>query len=130
MSELIQTYLMTPDLERSRMFYEKGLGLTPRSEGETTVAYETGGCELKLQEDFDEKTLESFNLNPSGQVRGDGTIIVIETSDTLAEVHDRIATLDDDIGTALTDPQDIPWGERMFLTRDSNGYVYELRQGK
>jgi catechol 2,3-dioxygenase-like lactoylglutathione lyase family enzyme len=129
MSELIQTYLMTADLERSRRFYESGVGLTPSTKGDSSVAYETGGCELKLQADFDETTLASFNLSPPGENRGDGAILVVTTDGPLADVHDRIEALDDDVGTAVTEPRDVPWGDRMFLARDPNGYVCELRAG-
>lgn len=128
MAELLQTYLMTADLERSRRFYEAGLDLSPRREGETSVAYETGEAELKLQADFDEETLASFNLEPPGADRGGGAIVVIEKDEPLEDVHRRIGDLDDRFGTVLTEPRDVPWGERMFLARDSNGYVYEVRQ--
>lgn len=128
MGELIQTYLMTSDLARSRPFYESGLDLSPREEGESSVAYETGRCELKLQADFDEETLGAFNLEPPGDDRGDGAIVVIQLAEELETVHERIEELDDQFGTALTEPREVPWGGRMFLARDPNGYVYELRQ--
>lgn len=128
MAELIQMYLMTADLECSRRFYETGLGLSPRQEGETSVAYETGQCELKLQADFDKETLASFNLESPGADRGEGAIVVVETDERLEDVHHRIDDLDDRFGTALTEPREVPWGERMFLARDLNGYVYEVRQ--
>lgn len=128
MSRLVQTYLMTSDLEGSRPFYESGLDLSPRQEGESSVAYETGSCELKLQADFDEETLGSFNLEPPGKDRGDGAIVVVESTEKLETVHERIEELDEQFGTALTEPREVPWGGRMFLARDPNGYVYELRQ--
>lgn len=128
MTALIQVYLMTSDLERSRPFYESGLNLSPEDEGESSVAYETGKCELKLQADFDKGTLGSFNLEPPGDNRGDGAIIVVELTESLETVHNRIEGLDDTLGETLTEPREVPWGDRMFLARDPNGYVYELRQ--
>lgn len=129
MSELIQTYLMTSDLAHSREFYESGLGLSPRREGESSVSYETGSCELKLQADFPEETLAAFNLEPPGEDRGDGAVVVVETDDDLDTIHGRIADLDDEHGSALTEPREVSWGGRMFLARDPNGYVYEIRYG-
>jgi uncharacterized glyoxalase superfamily protein PhnB len=126
MSALLQTYLMTSDLDGSRPFYESGLNLTPRREGESSVSYETGACELKLQADFEPERLAAFNLEPPGDSRGDGTIVVIELDEDLETVHDRLASLD--AGEPLTEPREIPWGERMFLARDPNGYVYEVRR--
>lgn len=128
MATFVQTYLMTADLERSRPFYESGLGLRPRCEGETSVSYETGGCELKLQTDFDGETLASFGLEPPGDDRGDGAIVVIESEENLATVHERIADLDKELGETLSEPRAVPWGGRMFLASDANGYVYEVRR--
>lgn len=127
MTELVQTYLMTADLERSRRFYESGLGLAVRREGDTSVSYETGGCELKLQGDFDADTLGGFGLEPPGEHRGDGVITVVETTDGLDDVHERIADLEAEFGEVLAEPRNVPWGGRMFLARDSNGYVFEIR---
>lgn len=128
MADLIQTYLMTSDLEGSRPFYESGVGLSPRCEGESSVAYETGNCELKLQTDFDEETLGSYNLEPPGENRGQGAIVVVEATEPLEDVYGRIRDLGEGFGEALTEPREVPWGGRMFLARDPNGYVYELRE--
>lgn len=128
MATLVQTYLMTADLDGSRPFYESGLGLTPRRDGDTSVSYETGDCELKLQADFDLNTLDSFGLEPPGEDRGDGTIVVVEANEALETIHERITDLDEGFGEALTEPRKVPWGERMFLARDPNDYVYEVRR--
>lgn len=128
MPTVVQTYLMTADLEQSRPFYESGLGLTPRREGETSVSYDTGGCELKLQADFDGDTLASFGLEPPGNDRGDGSIVVVESDEDLETVYGRIADLGDGLGETLCEPRSVPWGGRMFLACDANGYVYEVRR--
>lgn len=132
MPSVLQTYLLTADLERSRTFCERGLGLAPKREGETSVSYETGACELKLQADFEPETLARFNLEPpeDRQERGEGLVVVVEVGETLEAVHGRIDRLDDESGVALTEPRDVPWSERMFLARDPNGYTYEVRAGE
>lgn len=127
MSELMQLFLLTADLARSRAFFEDGLALEPRRIGETSVTYETGACELKLQSDFPPETLEAFNLDPPEEPRGEGAVYVIELSDPLDVVHERIASLSDDVGVALTEPREVPWGHRMLLTSDPNGFVFEVR---
>jgi catechol 2,3-dioxygenase-like lactoylglutathione lyase family enzyme len=128
MPALLQTYLMTSDLDRSRPFYETGLGLEPRREGESSVSYETGGCELKLQADFGPDQLDAFNLEPPGEDRGEGAIVVVELEEELEAVHRRLAALEAGRGEPITEPRAVPWGERMFLARDPNGYVYEVRR--
>lgn len=129
MSELAQAYLMTTDLERARTFYEEVLDLDPARVGDTSVAYETGACELKIQADFDPDVLESFGLeSPPGSRRGAGAIHVLDTGDDVDDVFRRVKeTIGTVGGEVLTEPRDVPWGGRMCLVRSPDGYVFELR---
>lgn len=129
MSDLRQLFLMTADLERARAFYETAVGLDSREVGESSVAYETGDCELKLQADFDPAVLAEFGLSPppDGE-RGAGAVVVLGVDRPLDDVYERMADeLDGAPGELLVEPQSVPWGGRMFLARDPDGYVLEIR---
>ena len=128
MTDLSQLFLLSGDLPAAREFYETALGLEPRTVGDASVAYETGACELKIQADFDPDALEPFGLStPSGQ-RGEGGIVVLAVDDPLDECYERMSTaLEDEPGEVLIEPREVPWGGRMFLARDPDGYVLELR---
>lgn len=119
---LHQVYLMTPDLESSRQFCEDALGLTPIEEGARSVEYDTGACALKLEADFTEETLAGFGLNPPGEARGEGVIIVVEVDDVEA-IHDQAASAGADV---LMEPREVSWGREMCLIRSPSGYVFEV----
>ena len=126
MPELLETSLATSDLDRSRRFFEGTLGLAPERVGDTSASYETGTCELKLQADFPDDVLEAFNLDaPPETGRGGGAMFVLSLDEPLDDVHGRVET--DPDGEALIEPQEVPWGVRIFLARSPEGYVFEVR---
>ena len=128
MTELSQLFLLSADLSTAREFYETALGLEPRRVGDASVAYETGACELKIQADFDPETLEAFGLSPPAGRRGEGGIVVLAVDEPLDELYERMSTaLEGEPGEPLIEPREVPWGGRMFLARDPDGYVLELR---
>ena len=121
-----QLYLQVVDPMASRGFYEGGLGLEPAELGESSITYDCGGAELKLREDHDAEELAQFGLEPpSPGERGEGAVFVVRTDEPLDAVHERVEATDD--GEALTEPRDVEWGGRMFLARDPDGYVVEVR---
>lgn len=129
MGSLAQVFLTTSDLQTARDFYEEAVGLEPRSVGDDSVAYETGACELKLQADFDAEQLAAFGLSePPAEERGAGAVLVVTVDRSLADVYEQIeGALADTGGELLTEPQAVPWGGRIFLVRDPDGYVLEVR---
>jgi len=128
MTELSQLFLLSSDLPTAREFYETALGLEPRTVSESSVAYETGACELKIQADFDPETLEPFGLSPPTGQRGEGGIVVLAVDQPPGELYERMSTeLDGKPGELLIEPREVQWGGRMFLARDPDGYVLEIR---
>lgn len=121
---LHQTYLMVSDLDESRTFYEDALGLDVAESGDRSVAFETGSCQLKLEADFDAETLSAFGLEPPGDERGRGVVVVLEVGDVDA-VHESAGAAGADV---VFGPTDVDWGRRMFLVRDPDGYVLEVSQ--
>lgn len=127
MANLAQLFLTSTDLEATRRFYEDAVGLEPDTVGDSSVAYDTGACELKLQADFDPEELEAFGLSPPPDTgRGDGAVVVLTVEEPLRETYDRIADADTR-GDLLIEPREVPWGGRMFLAKDPDGYVLEIR---
>lgn len=119
---LHQVYLMTPDLEASISFYEGTLGLSKSEEGSRSVELETGECALKIEKDFEEDTLAAFGMEPPGESRGDGAVIVIEVDDVEA-THQRAVDAGADV---LMEPTEVSWDRKMFLVRSPAGYVFEV----
>jgi catechol 2,3-dioxygenase-like lactoylglutathione lyase family enzyme len=132
MSRLGQIFLMVSDLSTSRTFYENSIGLEPSEIGDSSVAYQTGSCELKIESDFDPQILEQFNISPPPEeARGTGAIHVIEVDVQLDDLFERIErALADEPGELLIEPREVPWGDRMFLVADPDGYVLEIRSPK
>lgn len=129
MSKIQQIFLLVTDLETTRAFYEDALGLSVKAIGDSSVAYETGDCELKINADFEPDVLAHFNLDePPAENRGAGAIHVLRVEEPLTDVYDRMERiLNAEAGEVLIEPQSVPWGGRMFLVRDPDGYVLEIR---
>ena len=129
MATLAQLFLTSSDLKTTREFYEAAVGLEPRTIGDSSVAYETGACELKLEADFDPEELAAFGLSPPGDSRGDGAVVVLAVDEPLPEIYERMEReLADRTGELLIEPREVPWGGHIFLARDPDGYVLEIRR--
>lgn len=118
----VEVYLMVNDVERSVHFYEDALGVPVDDRGERSARIETAAGTVTLEEDFDAETLADFGLEPPGDARGDGVIVVLEVEDA-DEACDRARDAGADV---MTGPRDVPWGRRLFLVRDPDGYVLEV----
>lgn len=118
-----QLFLMVTDLERSAMFYEDVLGLDVAKRSDDQVVFDTGGCSLVIESDFEKETLAAFNMTPPSDDRGDGAIIVLQVDDVEA-VHETMA--DSGLGTALIEPRTVDWGRKLFLAADPDGYEIEV----
>lgn len=121
-----ECFLLVPDLERARDFYEGALGLSPATSGSDSVTYDVAGTPLKLQADYPEDVFEAFNLDrPSPTGRGRGTVLALELAEDIEEVYRRVVESE---GTALFEPRDVDWLEgEMFLAEDPVGYTIEIR---
>jgi len=120
--DLHQVFLMVSDYEESYEFYAETLGLTVNRESDGHAEFDTGACSLVIEREFDEETLASFGLEPPGERRGAGAILVVEVED----VDGTYERLDAQDVPVLKEPQDVPWGRRMFLVKDPDGYVLEV----
>jgi catechol 2,3-dioxygenase-like lactoylglutathione lyase family enzyme len=119
---LHQTFLMVSDVDESVRFYEEALGLNVAERGDRSAEFDTGRCKLVIEEDFDADTLAGFGLEPPGEKRGDGVIVVLEVDDVDA-VYERADMAGADV---RMEPRNVDWGRRMFLIADPDGYVLEI----
>lgn len=119
---LHQTLLMVSALEASVAFYRDVVGLSVGEDEEGNVEFETGESTLVLESDFDQEVLDSFGLEHPGEERGMGVIVAIEVADVGA-VYDRARAAD---VTVRMEPREVPWGRRMMLLSDPDGYVVEV----
>ena len=122
MARVLQTYLMVTDVGESVEFYRDGLGLplTDRSDGR--AKFGSDGPALVLEEDFTEEQLAAFGLEPPGDDRGDGAIVVVEVDD----VDDVYEWAIDEGAETLVEPMTVDWGRKLFLVADPDGYVVEV----
>lgn len=129
MSEIEQLFLMVTDLEVARLFYEDGLQLEPTEIGNSSVAYDTGPCELKIETDFEPDVLDQFNMSPPpNENRGAGAVTVIRSATPLEDLTSRIENdLPDGTGEIRMEPREVPWGGVMCLAADPDGYIFEIR---
>lgn len=132
MTQVTQLFLLVTDIAQSRRFYENVLGLKPSTIGDSSIGYETGNCELKLQSDFDEGVLEQYNLSsPPAVDRGAGAIFVLEVEEPLRDIYRRVnQTFTNTGGESLIEPRSVQWNGRIFLIKDPDGYIYEIRANK
>ncbi len=119
---LHQLFLMVTDIERSIAFYRDVLELDVHREGTSSMEFDTGSCRLMLEEDFEPETLTQFGLEPPGDNRGAGVIVVVEVDSVESAVS---ACADADIEVVL-EPTEVEWGRKMALVRDPDGYIIEL----
>lgn len=120
---LHQTYVMTTDLERSIAFYTTVLELPVAERGDASVAFETGDCTLKVEADHDEDALAAFGMEPPGEDRGRGVVLVVAVDDV-----DAVARRASNHGTCevLAPPRETEWGRYLCLVEDPDGYVVEV----
>ncbi|MDY6779386.1 MAG: VOC family protein [Halobacteria archaeon] len=120
---------MVSSLDEARDFYEDALALESKRVGETSVTYSTRGASLKIQADFEPETLDEFGLEPpSDTKRGDGGVHVLRLDEGVEEAYERVEeAVRGTEGEVINPPRDVPWGERIFLVSDPDGYVFEIR---
>lgn len=119
---LEEVYVMVTDLDQSVQFYDEEIGLSVRKRGDRSATFKTASGTLKIEEDFDAETLANFGLEPPGDDRGKGVIIVLEVADA-DRIYDGLNEHEVDI---IKEPSEVPWGRKMFLVRDPDGYVLEI----
>ena len=108
--------LTVKDFPKSLEWYTKVLGFTKardfvRDGAVTGAALTAGDVELSLNQD-DGKKGKDRSL-------GQGFSVRITTDDNIDAIADRVKKAG---GTLEQEPADMPWGARIFVINDPNGY--------
>jgi uncharacterized glyoxalase superfamily protein PhnB len=108
--------LTVKNLEESVRWYRDVVGFSVARnidrDGKTVGTVLTaGGAELLLNQDDGAKGWD--------RKKGEGLSIRINTDQNVDEIAARITA---DGGTLDREPADMPWGKRMFVVRDPDGY--------
>jgi predicted enzyme related to lactoylglutathione lyase len=123
MVEVVQIFVTTPSLDESRPFYEDVLQLEVGRVRDTSVEYDTDGVRLKVQEDFDDDTLDEYGMRvpPEPPARGDGAVFALQVED----VEETVERVSEEEGEVVQEPRSVPWADRIAIVRSPAGYVFE-----
>lgn len=119
------TILYVADVQASMAFYEKAFRLKPKFIHEEGVygEMETGSTSLAFASNaLGKQTLPKGFLQHSALEKPQAVEIVFETND-VDEAFSHAVTHG---ATPLTQPQDMPWGQRMSRVRDCDGVIVEI----
>jgi catechol 2,3-dioxygenase-like lactoylglutathione lyase family enzyme len=113
--------LFTRDLEESRSFYEKALGLKSIFDDEVSVIFSCGDTVINLLAETEAPVLLSpAELAPStAGVRAVYTLRYSDIDGAAAELKAAGVTI-------LNGPIDRPWGVRTVSFQDPSGHTWEL----
>jgi catechol 2,3-dioxygenase-like lactoylglutathione lyase family enzyme len=123
MFEALSTvFLIGRDLAASRRFYTEILRLEEASVQRDHVRYRIGEMSLVVHAPIPEEEMLAWNLEPLREPRGSGVVLTLRAQDVDA-VYQELKERDADI---LFPPRDAPWGVRMFMVRDPDGFLIEV----
>src|SRR3990172_9276577 len=116
---LSHVFLLVSDLARSVQFYRQLLERVPVSEDTRHARFELGKVSLTIHEDLAPGEVLAWTVDPVPERRGWGVYLTFPTDD-LERAHEKLAGIGAKI---LTTPRRTPWGTRMFLVKDPDGYL-------
>ncbi|MBI3128393.1 MAG: VOC family protein [Candidatus Tectomicrobia bacterium] len=123
MFEALSTvFLIGRDLAASRRFYSEILGLDEASVQRDHVRYKIGEAFLVVHAPIPDKEMRAWNLEPLREPRGSGVVLTLRPADVDA-AHAALRERGADI---LFPPRDAPWGVRLFMVRDPDGFLIEV----
>ncbi|MDE0332955.1 MAG: VOC family protein [Nitrospinae bacterium] len=115
-------FLITKDYEASCRFYTETLELKEASRTKDHVRYDLGGTSLVIHAPIRDEEMRKWNLEPLREPRGSGVVVTL-TPEDVDRVHDVLVEKGADI---ICPPRDAPWGVRMFMLKDPNGFLIEV----
>ncbi|MFQ5693526.1 MAG: VOC family protein [Nitrospinota bacterium] len=115
-------FFFVKDLGRSVRFYRDVLGLSLVREGEADARFDVGGFHLVIHEDLEPGEFVKWKANPHPRERGWGVYLTLRSDDPDAD-YARLKRHDVDF---ICEPMTMPWGLRMFLLHDPDGYILEV----
>ena len=116
---LINTGLITNDVEKLTSFYAQALEIEPHREGENYVEFRTGTVVLAI---FAAETQEKYIPGSAKAGRNDSAILQFRVTD----VDREYARLQGLVKTWVKKPTNQPWGTRSIYFRDPDGNLVDF----
>lgn len=123
--DLPAVFLIGRDLEASKKFYSETLGLEDTSTAEDHIRYRIGSVSLVVHAPISDEEMRDWNLEPLKEPRGSGVILTLQPKN-VDEAYQLLLNKGADI---LFPPRNAPWGARLFMLRDPNGFLIEVSRG-
>ena len=115
-------FLITKDYEASCRFYTETLELKEVSREKEHVRYDLGGTSLIIHAPIPDEEMRKWKLDPLQEPRGSGVVVTLSPED-VDSAYDALAGKG--VETVFP-PLDAPWGVRMFMLKDPNGFLIEV----
>lgn len=115
-------FLITKDYEASLRFYGETLGLKEASRAKDHVRYALGGVSLVVHAPIPDAEMRRWGLEPLCEPRGSGVVLTLAPGD-VDEAYDALLARGAEV---LFAPRNAPWGARMFMLKDPNGFLIEV----
>lgn len=115
-------FLITKDYEASCRFYTETLELKEASRTKDHVRYDLGGTSLIIHAPISDEEMRKWNLEPLAEPRGSGVVVTLNPKD-VDRAHDALLEKGAEV---IFPPRDAPWGVRMFMLKDPNGFLIEV----
>jgi len=116
---LVNTCLITPDVNRLAAFYAQVLGIEPHKDGDNYVEFRTGRGVLAL---FSANAQEKY-IPGSAQAGENHSLILEFEVDNVDREYARLRGL---VNTWVKGPSTQPWGTRSIYFRDPDGNLVDL----
>lgn len=119
-ADALAASLTVGDLPASVAWYRDALGFVVEREIESggavrAVAMRAGSVRLMLNQDDGAKGAR--------REKGAGMSFMVTTRQSVDRIAERIKSAG---GTLLSEPDDMPWGARVFRVRDPDGFVFAV----
>ena len=121
---LSHVFLLVSNLARSVHFYREFLDRAPASEDSRHTRFDLGQISLTIHGDLTPAEVLAWKVDPAPGGRGWGVYLTFQTDD-LDGSYKKLTAIG---GEMLTTPQKTPWGTRMCIVKDPDGYLLEISQ--
>ena len=116
--------IFTKDHPRSLVFYRDTLGLSPIYQDEKFAEFNVGGVHVMLLCDLPNGEGQSWGLGGKPAQRGWGVFVHFQV-ESVDQVHEHLRKSGAEI---VVEPRNTPWGARLCIARDPDGYLLEFTQ--
>lgn len=115
-------FLITKDYEASLRFYAETLGLKEASRARDHARFALKGVSLVIHAPIPDQEMRRWGLEPLREPRGSGVVLTLAPDD-VDRAHEALLKKGAEV---LFPPRNAPWGVRMFMLKDPNGFLIEV----